>query len=190
MVQPAPYPRDKFPPTDIRHFVVRKVLDISEAIVRGRLAAKRWEVYAYRARMVAGALLNTSGIAGIVAIFGLPDYAVWGYGVAIGSNVLNIAVELYNKFGVEATATKALNARDAFNGRYTNMAAVLRRQDPNDSLDELSKDSDTLLVTFDNVLPEQTPDVIEQARLMACDLVDQYENRWLQKPVPEGGRVR
>ena len=97
------------------------------------------------------------------------------------------AVEVYKTFGIEANATQALKAQDAFSDIEENLGAALRTPQPMVSLIELSKKANTLLSTFHRVVPRLTDALRETATSNAENLVKSSKKYWKPQP-PTGGR--
>src|SRR5262245_58088865 len=181
---------EQFTAKDSRYYIVQNVLDISEAIVRGRRAGSNWEIFVYRVRSVAMAILGTTGGSGVTVGLTQPEASVTGYLVAGGSLALAIGLELYNQLKVEERATQAIKAREAFNELYRSMSAALRGDDPDETLVQLSTTADTLTETLSKVIVhDEAADITNAARNVARELVAKYSSRWQENPIPVRGRT-
>src|SRR4029453_18640461 len=101
---PQQYPQGKYTRTDSRSYVVDQAVDVCKAVVRGKAAGARWEVFAYRTDYVVGVVLGTSAVAGVIAAMRSSTYVLLASTVAVGATVYNIAKDLYTRFGIETTA--------------------------------------------------------------------------------------
>lgn len=182
-------PLEKFPQNDSRYYIVRNVVDISETIVRGKKAGKDWEIWLYRGRSILTGVLGGAGGSGLT--FGFTQSESYPLPFLIGgaSFALAIGIEVYNHFQIEARATQAIKARDAFQDLYVNMTVTLKSAAPDDAIVQMTRTADTLIQTFSKVIDhDQKSEVTESARAMARELVKKYADRWGAKKVSPTGR--
>jgi hypothetical protein len=179
---------DRFKTDDSRHDVVLNILDLTAASMRGRNAGSWWEILVYRVHSIVIGLLGGSAGATITAALNHPNFTegYWWGGLSIAAAV---AVQLYKTFNIETNATQALKARDAFSQIDENSAAALRQMEPKDTMAELNKNANTLLSTFHGVMPELTNALEGKALERAEFFVNNYGDRWKQKPSAGGRRM-
>lgn len=164
----------ELPPSDNRpeSRLIRKVNLICGRVIRGRHAVDRWQVQLHRALRITSIVLSSLGGVGLIAN---NAGATSGWTVSL---VFGILLQIANELGIERIANQARSALTASSFMQTQLDIVLASDDPTGAVNKLLEETNTVLRTYHEVLPELSPLLEAEAARLAAKFVDTYGGDW------------